>query len=204
MKKIILLFLLIPLALTGFSTTWIVNTSGFSFSPANLTIAEGDSVFFDIDNIHNSIEVSQTTWNANGNSPLAGGWSLPLGGGLVLPADLTEGMHWYVCGPHANGGMKGTILVEGVLYIGEPPSPPTISLFPNPTDGYVQLTLNSLDFKSQYDLEIFNILGDKVYAERRLEQDAVIELNLSGLAQGTYIIKLYDGVYVDSRKLVIQ
>ena len=204
MKKLSLLLILLPLALTGFSTTWVVNTSGFSFSPANLTIAEGDSVMFDIDNIHSSIEVSQATWNANGNSPLAGGWNLPLGGGLVLPADLTVGMHWYVCGPHASGGMKGTIMVEATTHIGEPPSPPTINLFPNPTDGYVQLTLNSIDFKPQYDVEIFNVLGDRVYAERRLEQDAVIELNLSGLAQGTYIVRLFDGVYVDTRKLVIE
>jgi len=204
MKKLSLLLLLLPLALTGFSTTWVVNTSGFSFSPSSLTIAEGDSVFFDIDNIHNSLEVSQAVWMVNGNSPLSGGWSLPFGGGLVLPADLTPGMHWYVCQPHASGGMKGTIMVESTSYIGEPPSPPTISLFPNPTNGYVQLTLNSLDFKPQYDIEIFNTLGERVYAERKLEQDAVIELNLSRLSQGTYIIKLYDGVYVDSRKLVIQ
>jgi plastocyanin len=204
MKKLSLLLLLLSFAFTGYSTTWVVTNSGFSFSPANLTIAEGDSVFFNIDDIHTSVEVSQSTWNANGNSPLSGGWSLPLGGGLLLPADLTEGMHWYVCGPHANGGMKGTILVQATTYIGEPPSPSTISLTPNPTNGYVQLSLNSIDFKQQYDLEIFNLLGDRVYAERRLEQDAVIELNLSSLAQGTYIVKLYDGVYVDSRKLVIQ
>ena len=204
MKKYTLLFLFAQLTISGFSTTWIVTNSGFSFSPVNLTISEGDSVLFDIDNVHTSLEVSQATWNANGNSPLAGGWDLGGGGGLLLPSDLTAGMHWYVCEPHASSGMKGTIMVESTTYIGEPPSPTTISLTPNPTDGYVQLTVSSLDFKPQYDLEILNLAGDKVYAERRLEQDAVIELNLAWLAQGMYILKINDGIYVESRKLIIQ
>jgi plastocyanin len=188
----------------GISTTWIVTNSGFSFSPINLTISEGDSVMFDIDNIHTSLEVSQSTWNANGNSPLSGGWDLGAGGGLLTPSHLTEGMHWYVCEPHASSGMKGTIMVEATTYIGEPPSHALISLYPNPTDGYTQLTVNSPDFKAQYNLDIFNLLGDKVYAERRLEQDAVIELNLTSFASGIYILKIYDGMYVESRKVVIQ
>ena len=86
-----------------------VMNMGFSFSPSLLTINAGDTVRFNLDSNHNAVEVSQTTWNANGNTP-NGGFSVGFGGGDVV--FNTPGTFYYVCQPHASGGMKGRIVVQ--------------------------------------------------------------------------------------------
>jgi plastocyanin len=86
-----------------------VTNAGFSFSPSLLTINAGDTVRFQLDTIHNAVEVSQATWNANGNTP-NGGFSVGFGGGDVL--FTTPGTYYYVCQPHAGSGMKGRIVVQ--------------------------------------------------------------------------------------------
>lgn len=91
------------------ATTHTISNSGTSFSPATLSINLGDTVVFSLDPSHNAVEVSQATWNSNGNTPLSGGFSVSFGGGTVV---LTAtGTYYYVCSPHASLGMKGTITV---------------------------------------------------------------------------------------------
>ena len=111
MKKNIAFVLALVYAVSTFSNVTTIVSSGFTFSPSSANISAGDSVLFQLASIHNAVEVSQATWNADGTTPLAGGFSLPHGGGLVLPAQLTPGIHYYVCQPHASMGMKGTITV---------------------------------------------------------------------------------------------
>src|SRR2546426_323217 len=113
MKTITLLVAIVLCSFFGFATNWTVSAtnSQFTFTPSALTIASGDSVQFVLGSIHNAVEVSQATWNANGTTALAGGFSVPFGGGLVLPAQLPLGIHYYVCTNHASMGMKGTITV---------------------------------------------------------------------------------------------
>src|SRR5215831_2615330 len=105
-KLLFLLFLLVA-GWTGYSTTHTITNSGFTFTPATITISSGDDVNFVLESIHNVVEVNQATWDANGFTPLPGGFSDPFGGGLVPASKLTAGIHWYVCGVHASFGMKG-------------------------------------------------------------------------------------------------
>lgn len=96
----------------SFAATSTITASGFTFSPASITIANGDSVNFSIASSHNVVEVSFATWSASGSTPLVGGFSLPYGGGLLTSSTgLTLGTHYYVCTPHAGMGMKGIIIV---------------------------------------------------------------------------------------------
>lgn len=98
-----------------YSTNWIVANSGLSFTPATITITVGDSVQFSLSLSHDAVEVSQTTWNANGNTP-NGGFSIPFGGGQLLPAQLSVvGTYFYVCTPHAGAGMKARIIVQACV-----------------------------------------------------------------------------------------
>lgn len=125
MKKNFLLSLsLFLISMSGFSTTWIINNSSNTFTPATITISLGDTVSFVISFAHDAREVSQITWNANGNTPLTGGFQTPFGGGLVLPAQLGVGVHYYVCTPHASMGMKAIIIVQNCT---APSMPGTIS-----------------------------------------------------------------------------
>ncbi|MDT8323713.1 MAG: plastocyanin/azurin family copper-binding protein [Bacteroidota bacterium] len=94
---------------TATGTTHTITNSGFTFSPSSLTISVGDTVVFSIASSHNAVEVSQATWNSNGNTPLSGGFSVPFGGGTVIFSSAAT--HYYVCSPHASLGMKGVINV---------------------------------------------------------------------------------------------
>lgn len=123
-NKILLSLLLIVSWSAAYSKTWTVINSGLTFSPASLTIALGDTVSFVVASTHDAREVSQTTWNSNDITPLSGGFQTPDGGGLVLPAKLAAGTHYYVCSHHASFGMKGTIIVQSC---NKPSTPLSIS-----------------------------------------------------------------------------
>ncbi len=98
-------------------TEYVVNNQGFIFAPADLTIAVGDTVNWTIGSIHNVLEVSQATYNTNGNTALPGGFSTPFGGGKV--GFSAPGTYYYVCDPHASLEMKGTITVTAATTTGE-------------------------------------------------------------------------------------
>lgn len=99
-----------------FGATHTVTAPGLTFSPSTLTIITGDTVVFDLSAMHNAVEVSQATWNADNVTPLPGGFAVDFGGGTVVLTDI--GTHYYVCQAHASFGMKGTITVNPV-----PPPP---------------------------------------------------------------------------------
>ena len=132
MKKFVLLFLVLSIGTTSFCSTWQVTNVGFTFSPETVTIHFGDSVNFTLAAAHNALEVSQTTWNANGTIPLAGGFLAPFGGGLLLPSQLAVGTHYYICENHASLGMKGIIIVQDNAGITYHQLPGSLSVYPNP------------------------------------------------------------------------
>ena len=88
-----------------------VATKGFAFDPVDLTIAAGDSVEFAPGPSHTATQVSETTWNANGSTPLAGGFDVSSPTVKTVLFDKAGLVH-YVCIPHAGGGMKGKITVK--------------------------------------------------------------------------------------------
>lgn len=88
-----------------------VKNQGLTYVPNDISVNPGDTVKFTLDRSHNVEEVNQATWDANGTTPLANGFTLPFGGGKLV---LTKpGIYYYVCTPHASFGMKGIIRVNG-------------------------------------------------------------------------------------------
>lgn len=204
MKKSILLLLLVLFGYGGFSATVTITNSGTTFSPGTITINLGDDVNFSISNTHNAVEVSQATYNANGTTPLSGGFSVPFGGGTVPADKLTPGIHYYVCTPHAGFGMKGTITVLDLTEIADNTTKSGISIFPNPSNGSFQLKLdNSLSAK-KYDLGIYSLKGEKVYAQPNIQQKNLTDIEISDLPKGVYIVRLYGSKENYYRKIVIQ
>lgn len=182
--KILLSFSLIIISISGIAKTWIISNSGFEFSPATLTISAGDSVRFQLNEIHNGVEVSETTWNSNGNSALAGGFSVPLGGGLVLPANLTVGTHFYVCAPHASEGMKGRIIVQNSTGIAENPVNGIVSVYPNPSDGLINIKTGKRWLGSAF---YITDLNGKQLKGGRFENETT-SLDIRNLAPGIYLL----------------
>ena len=99
---------------------------------------------------HNVVEVSQSTWNANDNTALPGGFQTPFGGGLVLPAKLGTGTHYYVCSPHASLGIKGIIIVQDNSGIADNKLQAGISVYPNPANNLMTIKAANDLVGSQY------------------------------------------------------
>ena len=140
MKKVILSFFALVISFSsGFATVVTITNSGLTFSPATVTINQGDTVIFSISGSHNAVEVAEATWNAGGSTALAGGFSLDFGGGIV--SDLSAGDHFYVCQPHAGAGMKGKITIQPNA-VSEGKKLSDIRLFPNPALNFIQVQNN--------------------------------------------------------------
>jgi plastocyanin len=204
MKKSILLFALFSAFTAGFSATLEITNSGSSFTPDAITINLGDNVNFTIESSHNVREVSQATWNANGSAALTGGFSLPFGGGLVPASKLTAGIHYYVCVPHASSGMKGTITVINTTGIADNLLKEGISVYPNPSNGNFQLTINNPSTAKNYDLGIYDALGNKVYSKSDLLQSNTINVELPDRPRGPYFIRFFDGKEAYIRKIIVR
>jgi len=199
-----LLIMLFLVGASSFSATKTITNSGTAFSPSDVTINLGDDVFFSISSIHDVVEVSLATYNANGTTPLPGGFSVPFGGGTVPADKLTIGIHYYVCTNHVSGGMKGTITVQGTTGIAEKPSEDKISVFPNPSNGDFKLKIHTSTSASNYDLEIYDVRGKVVYEKSDLQQNNAAQIDLAYLPKGTYIVKLFNKSEMYSRKIVIR
>jgi plastocyanin len=192
-------FILFPFA--GSATIHEVVNVGFTFSPATLTIDFGDSVDFTIGGAHQVREVSQTTWDANGNTALSGGFQTAAGGGMLLPASLPVGTHYYVCIPHASMGMKGTIIVNpSSLNVKENKPELNFSLYPNPTNGVFNVNLNSSVDVSK--IEVYNLLGEVVYNTNVVTAKTTIDL--SNNERGIYFVKIFVNEAVLTKKIVLQ
>lgn len=179
----------------SFGTTHTVTNSGFSFSPSNLAINLGDTVSFLLESSHDAVEVSQSTWNANGNTS-NGGFSTPLGGGKVIPTVV--GTYYYVCSPHASFGMKGTITVNPTTEIKDSKNykPSSFILYQNYPNPFNPTTTISFVISnlSLVTLKIFNVLGQEVNTLLNNEEldpgYQTVEIDANSLASGLYYYRL--------------
>jgi len=77
-----------------------------------------------------------------------------------------------------------------------------ILIYPNPSNGLIYLT--SDNFSGQTDILIYSIDGKVVYNEsRNLYKDSPNEIDLDGLEDGIYMVKLFDGEKIADQKLII-
>ena len=204
MKKILLSIVLVTIGMAGFSTTVTIVNSGYSFSPAAVTINLGDEITFTLANIHNVQEVSFETWTANENTALPGGFSLPFGGGNVPASQLTTGIHYYVCGPHALYGMKGTITVVDPTGLSDNQAKQLISVFPNPSNGNFHLQINTPQSAKKLDIGIYTVLGERVYSKTNIQQQDNSSLEIADFPKGVYFVRLSGGKENLYKKIVVQ
>lgn len=184
--KSLLTCLALMLYLSATSKTWMVTNSGFTFSPNSITINFGDTMVFSLSNSHNVVEVSQSTWNTNGNTALPGGFQLPFGGGMILPTNLSVGTHYFVCSPHASSGMKGQIIVLPATGVTEVNKAVDFSVYPNPATHILTLKTNKqiagLNFMLS-DISGKVLLQDKLFNE-------TTQIDLKNMPRGIYFIRI--------------
>ncbi|HLG33746.1 MAG TPA: T9SS type A sorting domain-containing protein [Bacteroidia bacterium] len=205
--KFLISFLLLSTGLTGFCTTWTITNSGTTFTPSSITIILGDSVEFVIAAAHNAVEVSQATWNANDNTPLPGGFQVPFGGGLVLPAQLGEGVHYYVCNPHAPDAMKGIIMVQNNVGIAENHLQTTISFYPNPVTEVLNININNASDEFSV-ARLTDVAGKEIYSSgfklKAGENNLSVPIRSMNIERGIYFMSFKQSNSIITRKVVIQ
>ncbi|MEQ8625239.1 MAG: T9SS type A sorting domain-containing protein [Vicingaceae bacterium] len=198
MKKLILYLSIITFTSSGFAAIDTVTNFGNTFTPASITIAVGDTVFWDISLSHNVVEVDSATYASNGTTS-NGGYTLPFGGGSQ--EFNTEGTYYYVCTPHASIGMKGIIrVVPNSTSISEEKLASQFSFYPNPAKEQltIEIPLNK-DFEL---LEITNELGQVVYSNQITSKKVTVDL--SQFSQGIYLVNLRSGDAILTRKLIVE
>jgi hypothetical protein len=184
-----LLILLIPFVGFGQAPiSYTIYASPYNvFSPSDLTITLGDTIYFDNLTNHNAVEVSEETYNNNGTVS-NGGFELYSDDYIVLDE---VGTHYYVCTPHVQMGMKGKIIVNQNSLIGQ---------WYSDDGSYVELTTDSVAvylFENQdcYELEQhyieYNEYGFIVYEDG---DDDTTNVNVFNLSDSTFSFISYDTI----------
>ena len=78
-----------------------------------------------------------------------------------------------------------------------------IKISPNPTSGQFQIQANSHQLLANSQIEIYNVMGEKVYSKTQLPQSTQLTINLSAQAAGIYFLQLKTEQGVATKKLVI-
>ena len=91
MKRILLFLFFIPFLLSG-QTSYTITTYGTSFLPDTLIVNVGDTINFVMGQTHNAVEVSQSTFIANGTTS-NGGFNIGGQTGTYIPTTAQSYCH---------------------------------------------------------------------------------------------------------------
>lgn len=202
MKKNSILLIIITLFFLDVKSqnTHTISINGLSFSPDEITIAVGDTIFFNGSSDHPVLEVDDGTWNANEDEALSGGFAFPEGVGKI--SFDTEGIHYFICENHVSSGMKGKINVSTTTSSAPiDQSELNIKIFPNPIRGN-KITIKTENTVHDVDLNVYDLTGKLVISRRISMNENEYYLDGSSLPSGAYIFQLKSGDHLSTRKLI--
>lgn len=169
-----------------------VSVANFSFTPANIVVAVGDTVeWTNISGSHN-VNGTQATFSSN---PASFGNSLGIG--WVYSFVFTvAGTYNYQCDPHIPN-MVGTVTVQLQTGVGESVNTNKIGFYPNPTTKELTFT----EYKEVKNITIYSVTGE-IVLDSKLKEN---KLDVSTLSSGTYFVNIVvsEGEEI-TKKLIIQ
>ena len=93
-------------------------------------------------------------------------------------------------------------IVLGTVDAAELEAPePTVTVFPNPSSGEFVLGLES--FKGQANVDVFNLVGRKVWSAQMNGQASNGHVDLRGLESGNYLVQVSDGLSKLTRRVTV-
>lgn len=180
----------------GMAATVSIGVSGTTFTNATATAQVGDVIEFTLSGIHTATQVSQATWNANGNTS-NGGFNFSGTAThqyTVVAGDI--GTIYYVCSPHASMQMKGQITVTAATPVLKTLTAMELIAYPNPTSGSI-----TLDNSEAANVKVYDQSGT-IVKELYIEKDG--QLDLSGLVNGVYFITAISNTGKESRARIVK
>ena len=189
MKKIHFLAVLVLAlqAIASAQASYIITTSGLTFTPSTINANVGDTIIYNVDfSMHPLQQVSSATWAADQSTPLAGGFSNTTG--TTYKVILTQpDTIYYVCRMHISYGMKGRIFVSpttGIDNISSISSAP----FPNPADQQLSITPISID---NFSFTLTDMKGQVIMVGAKYAgPQNPITMDVSAIADGSYMFAL--------------
>lgn len=105
-----------------------------------------------------------------------------------LESDLDVNLMVIPENPCVTASISKTISLVGYATTEHVPS--SFNLFPNPTDGKISLVVDEA-FQGTALIEVYNLLGERLIVKKigKLPKNKVVELDLSNLSPGLYIVK---------------
>jgi hypothetical protein len=76
-------------------------------------------------------------------------------------------------------------------------------LFPNPNSGSFKIKLNE-NIKEPVNIDVYNVLGQNIYSEKKIKDKQEIPLELNSLNQGIYFVNLSDQNFSETVKFVVE
>ena len=187
----------VALTLSAFGKDTIVSTTTLRFKDEIILDAiVGDSIV----NIYQNSLSHYSIENQEG-FPLQ--WQLePAEAGVIYHFGNAIDIYWGLLDSEieatltvtAENGCEDTPVSKRISLIGYSISEwnaPSFDLFPNPTDGKVNLVVSNM-LQEKAVVEVYNLLGERMMAKSlgRLQQGETITFDMSRFASGLYIIKL--------------
>ncbi|HEX4957024.1 MAG TPA: T9SS type A sorting domain-containing protein [Lacibacter sp.] len=191
MKKSLFLLIYIISLNYAFATNYNVDINGFSYSPNDLIVNVGDVVIIEAESFHPLQQVDATTWNNNGSTPLAGGFSSTTSYTLTITAGMAGSIIYYVCIAHAPSGMKGKITVNVTSSVSDNRLLDyNFTVFPNPVTSNSWLNISTKK-AGRISIALYDMNGKLVQWLADMNMQAG-ELNLPfktiNLQKGTYFV----------------
>lgn len=171
------------MALAAGATKLTITVQDFKFTPADATIALGDTVLF------TWINGSHTTTS----KVIPGGaasWDHPMNSGSTSfqYVPTVAGVYNYVCTPHESMGHVGKFTVtSGTGVSNYELGKVAVDVFPNP--AFDKLNINFKETKKAFTVAVTDIAGRTVIATRTAGA-AGISLDISQLTEGMYITRI--------------
>lgn len=206
MKKIYSVLLLSILAISMKATSYTVTISGFSYSPATLTVSVGDVVTIAASGAHPLAEVSQTTWNANGTATLSTGFGTKTSSYTFTITSASD--IYYVCTNHVTMGMKGMITVSSVGVKEQANQISGISVFPNPAKNQFSVKFNSSE-NGNVTAKLYSICGQEIESltvnKEFFVGTTTLNFDLQNhIPAGVYFVQLNYNLKKITKKLIIE
>lgn len=181
----------------------ISGIAGWMYVPSTINAQIGDTINIFASSSHPLIQVDSSTWQANGTTPLSGGWGTKTSDYTFIITQAED--IYFVCQFHVSSmNMKGSISVSGTpVGLSNKTYSNEINIFPNPGKNIIYI--DSRRSEGEKSIELFNIQGKLVFSSNLSSKLLSVKVSEIGTA-GNYLVKIFDhnNKATETRQLVLQ
>ncbi|PNQ74670.1 hypothetical protein C1T31_00555 [Hanstruepera neustonica] len=194
--RLLMLAIVLTIGMQAQTTHDLIWERNFTSPEADLTIDVGDTVRWTWTD-----DVPHTVQNQNGSTETFNSGVIT-GNGMTYSYTFTvEGTNPYFCGVHGAGSMSGVITVQQGLSVDEFNSA-SVRLTPNPVN--TNLTIGLPNGFTNGQLKIVDLTGKLVFNRALANSNQELDIDVSGIGSGMYLIRLEFEENTITKRLIIQ